>query len=106
MYLVNKITGLSDKLYLWKEQPDWYLFIIQSQEWKLLEICSKLNFLKTLCQLFIDRVPLSQGCRATTRKQFAFNISPQEFLVFIWSLLEGWKAKSTLKPPSGFEPRA
>ena len=25
MYLVNKITGLSDKLYLWKEQPDWYL---------------------------------------------------------------------------------
>ena len=32
-------------------------------------------------------------------------LSPQEFLVLISSTFEGRKAKSTLEPPSGFEPR-
>ena len=27
----------------------------------------------------------------------------QEFLVLIWSISEGWKAESTLQPPSAFE---
>ena len=27
----------------------------------------------------------------------------QKFLVFIWLTLEGWKAESTLEPPSGLE---
>ena len=30
--------------------------------------------------------------------------SLQKFLALIWSTLEGWKAESTLEPPSGFEP--
>ena len=28
-------------------------------------------------------------------------LSSQKFLVLIWSTLEGWKAESTLEPPSG-----
>ena len=32
-------------------------------------------------------------------------LSSQKFLVLIWSTLEGWKAESTLEPPSGFEQR-
>ena len=32
-------------------------------------------------------------------------LSVQEYLVLISSILEGWKAESTLKPPSGFEPK-
>ena len=56
--------------------------------------------LKTLCLLFMDGVQLSQGYRATARRQFAFYhsslgvsgthlinyflpLSPQEFLVLI-----------------------
>ena len=31
-------------------------------------------------------------------------LSPQEFLILIWSTSQGWKAESTLEPPSGFEP--
>ena len=27
----------------------------------------------------------------------------QKFLILIWSTSEGWKAESTLEPPSGFE---
>ena len=30
-------------------------------------------------------------------------LSPQKFLVLTLSTLEGWKAESTLEPPSGFE---
>ena len=32
--------------------------------------------------------------------------SSQKFLVLILSTSEGWKAESTLEPPSGFEHRA
>ena len=32
-------------------------------------------------------------------------LSSQNFLVLIWSTLEGWKAESTLEPPSGFKHR-
>ena len=31
-------------------------------------------------------------------------LSPQEFLILIWSTSEGWKAELALEPPSGFEP--
>ena len=31
-------------------------------------------------------------------------LSVQEYLILISSTLEGWKAESTLKPPSAFEP--
>ena len=30
-------------------------------------------------------------------------LSPQKFLLLIWSVSEGWKAESTLVLPSGFE---
>ena len=30
-------------------------------------------------------------------------LSPQKFLVLVWSTSEEWKAKSTLEPPSDFE---
>ena len=32
-------------------------------------------------------------------------LSPQEFVVLIWSTTEEWKAELNLKPPSVFEPR-
>ena len=31
-------------------------------------------------------------------------LTPQEFLVLISSILEGWKDEFTLKPPCGFKP--
>ena len=34
---------------------------------------------------------------------YLFQLSPQEFLVLIWSISEGWKAESILEPSSGFE---
>ena len=34
---------------------------------------------------------------------FFLPISSQKFLVLIWSTLEGWKAESTLEPPSGIK---
>ena len=54
---------------------------------------------------FIDRVQLSPGCKATTRKQTVYflPLSPQKFLVLIWSDSEGWKTESTLQPSNGLE---
>ena len=41
---------------------------------------------------------------ATSRREFYFlSLSSQKFLVLILSTLGGWKAESTLEPPSGFE---
>ena len=31
-------------------------------------------------------------------------LSPQEVLVLIWSISEGWKAELALEPHNGFEP--
>ena len=34
---------------------------------------------------------------------YFLTLSSQKFLKLIWLTLEGWKAESTLEPPSGFE---
>ena len=44
--------------------------------------------------------------RATSRRQFVFlPLSSQKFLALILSTSKGWKARSTLEPPSGLENR-
>ena len=51
----------------------------------------------------MDKVQLLQDCRATAR---TFSpLTPQDFLVFPWSTSERWGAKSSLEPPSDFEPK-
>ena len=50
--------------------------------------------------LFMDGFQLSQGNRATTWRVYFLPLSPQEFLVLIWSTLEGWKADLTMEPPN------
>ena len=50
-------------------------------------------------------IQLSQGCRATTSREYFLSFSSLEFLVLNWSTSEGWKTELTLEPPSGFEPR-
>ena len=57
--------------------------------------------------------PLSYGCSSTVSRLqsyykktiYLLPLSPQKFLVLTWWTSEGWKAESTLEPPTGFEPR-
>ena len=50
----------------------------------------------------MDGVQLPQGSHFEEAVNF-LPLSSQKFLVLILSTSEGWKAESTLEPPSGFE---
>ena len=56
---------------------------------------------KTLWPLFMDGPP--QGYSHFEEAVYFLPFSSQKFLVLILSTTEGWKAESTLEPPSGFE---
>ena len=59
---------------------------------------------KTLWPLFImDGVQLPQGYSHFEEAVYFLPLSSQKFQVLIWSTSEGWKAESTLEPPSGFD---
>ena len=51
----------------------------------------------------MDEVQLPQGYSRFEEAVYFLPFSSQEFLVLILSTSEGWKAESTLEPPSGFE---
>ena len=51
----------------------------------------------------MDGVHLHQGWSHFKEAVYFLPLSPQKFLVLTLSTLEGWKAKSTMEPPSGFE---
>ena len=57
----------------------------------------------TLWLLFMDGVQLLQGLSHFAEAVYFLTLSPQKFLVLTLSTTEGWKAESTLEPPSGFE---
>ena len=57
---------------------------------------------KTLWPLFMDGVKLPQGYSHFEEAIYFLPFSSQKFLVLILSTSEGWKAESTLEPPSGF----
>ena len=63
----------------------------------------KLKKNKNLWPLFMDGVQLSQGYSHFEEAVYFLPFSSQKFLVLILSTSEGWKAESTLEPPSGFE---
>ena len=48
----------------------------------------------------MDGVQLPQGC--FEEAVYFLPLSSQKFLVLILPTLEGWKAESSLEPPSGF----
>ena len=58
---------------------------------------------KTLWHHFMDGVQLPQGQSHFEEAIHFLPLSSQKFLVLTLSTLEGWKAESTLKPPTGFE---
>ena len=58
---------------------------------------------KTLWPLFMVGVQLRQGYSHFEEAVYFLPFSSQKFLVLILSTSEGWKAESTLEPPSGFE---
>ena len=59
---------------------------------------------KTLWPLFImDGVQQPQGYSHFEEAVYFLPFSPQKLLVLILSTSEGWKAESTLEPPSGFD---
>ena len=62
------------------------------------------DFVILTCFKATKPVESSQVYRVTTKRQF---LSPifQEFLLFIWSSLKGWKSELTLEPPNGFRPK-
>ena len=60
---------------------------------------------KTLWPLFMDGVQLPQGYSHFEEAVYFLPFSSQKFLVLILLTLEGWKAESTLEPPTGFEHR-
>ena len=66
-------------------------------------ITSLFNIKKKLWPLFMDGVQLSQGYSHFEEAVYFLPFSSQKFLVLILSTSEGWKAESTLEPPSGFE---
>ena len=51
----------------------------------------------------MDGVQLPQGYSHFEEAVYFLPLSSQKFLVFILLTSEGWKAESTLEPPSGFE---
>ena len=51
----------------------------------------------------MDGVQLPQGYSHFEETVYFLPLSYKKFLVLILSTLEGWKAESTLEPPSGFE---
>ena len=52
----------------------------------------------------MDGVQLPQGYDHYEEAVYFLPLSSQKFLVLILSTSQGWKAESTLEPPSGFEP--
>ena len=50
----------------------------------------------------MDGVQLPQGYSHFQEAVYFLPFSSQKFLVLILSTSEGWKAESTLEPPSGF----
>ena len=51
----------------------------------------------------MDGVQLPQGYSHFEEAVYFLPLSSQKFLVLILLTLKGWKAESTLEPPSGFE---
>ena len=51
----------------------------------------------------MDGVQLPPGYSHFEEAVYFAPLSSQKFLVLILSTSEGWKAESTLEPPSGFE---
>ena len=51
----------------------------------------------------MDGVQLSQGHSQFEEAVYFLPFSSQNLLVLTLSTSEGWKAESTLEPPSGFE---
>ena len=51
----------------------------------------------------MDEVQLSQGYSHFEEAVYFLPFNFQKFLVRILPTSEGWKAESTLEPPSGFE---
>ena len=56
-----------------------------------------------MAPFFMDGVQLLQGYSQFKEEVYFLPFSSQKFLVLILSTSEGWKAESTLEPPSGFE---
>ena len=70
---------------------------------KIEEVKSLKKALKTLWPHFMDGVRLPQGYSHFEEAVYFLPLSSQKFLVLILSTSVGWKAESTLEPPSGFE---
>ena len=51
----------------------------------------------------MDGIELPQGYSYFQEVVYFLPFSSQKFLALISSTSEGWKAESTLEPPSGFE---
>ena len=51
----------------------------------------------------MDGVQLPQGYSHFEETVYFLPLSYKKLVVLIWSTSQGWKAESTLEPPSGFE---
>ena len=56
-----------------------------------------------MAPFFMDGVQLPQGYSNFEEAIYFLPFSSQKSLILILSTSEGWKAESTLEPPSGFE---
>ena len=56
-----------------------------------------------MAPFFMNGVELPQDYSHFDEAVYFLPFSSQKFLVLILSTSEGWKAESTLEPPSGFE---
>ena len=56
-----------------------------------------------MTHFFMDGVQLPQGYSHFEEAVYFLPLSYKKLVVLIWSTSQGWKAESTLEPPSGFE---
>ena len=63
----------------------------------------KVTLKKLSGPFLMDGVQLQQLQNHYEKKVYFLPLIALEILVHIWSTKEGWKAESTLEPPSGFE---
>ena len=78
------------------------LICVLHWKWPLLNWWPKKCF-PNIPPIFMNGVQVPQAQSHFEEAVYFLPLSPQKFLVLTLLTLEGWKAESTLEPPSGFE---
>ena len=95
----NELSVKGEQMQVLKQQHENEIQVSATQ------LLKKKLFLKKLCAPFLW---MGFNCLKAIQSHYEETVyflplSSQKLLVLIWSTSEGWKAESTVEPPSGFE---